>query len=163
MKQFLLALVLIVAFVHPARAQVQNPNVNIRQVGGTTIGTSVPVTGTLTPAAGSVVNVGACSGATCYTTGVNSGITTITSGSTSTLFAATTDVQSIWCVNVTASDATITITDGNNAYYVGPTFTLTAKNNGFLLNSANGIIFAGGVRASAGTAGAINCQVAGKQ
>lgn len=116
-----------------------------------------------TLAAGQTIMVGAGSGSTYYTTPVNSGITTITSGSTTTLLAATTAVQAIWCANLTASSVNLTITDGSNSYYVGPNFPLTANNNGALINIPGGLIMASGVKASAGTASAVNCQVVGKQ
>lgn len=108
-------------------------------------------------------NQGVPGGAVVYTTGFNSGITAVTSGSTTTLTTTTTAVQSIWCNNQTGLGVTLYITDGNDVYYVGPGYSFAANNNGTLLNISTGLVFTNGIKMSAGTASAVKCQVMGLQ
>ena len=106
--------------------------------------------------------IAACSGATCYTSGVNSGLVTLASGSTSTIFASTVLVQSLRCNNSSGGAVVVHITDGNNAYFVGPSYSLAANSNVEFAPSPNGSLLTSGLRASAGTASAVNCWVTGK-
>lgn len=98
-----------------------------------------------------------------YTTDFLGGITTLASGSTSTITSTTTLVQSMYCNNATGSAVNVQITDGSNVYYVGPNYSLPANSNVRFISDALGYVFASGIRASAGTASAVNCQASGKQ
>lgn len=109
------------------------------------------------------VIIDACSGTTCYTTPVAAGVVVITSGSTSNIFTSTTLVQSLRCNNQNLASVNFTVTDGNNAYFVGPNYVFAALSNVEFAPSPNGSILAAGLKASAGTASSINCWVVGKQ
>ena len=124
------------------------------------VGTTTPSTAASSSVVGIVRTTPSMSA---YTTDFLGGITTLASGSTSTLTSTTTLVQSLYCNNSTASAVNIQITDGSNVYYVGPTYSLPANSNVRFVSDALGYVFASGIRASAGTASAVNCQASGKQ
>lgn len=113
--------------------------------------------------AGMSVIVTGCSAATCYTYPVNTGVAVIASGSTSTLFSTTTLLQSFRCNNQNAAAVTISVTDGNNAYFVGPLFSMAGLSNTEFQANNSGSIMAAGVKASASAANSINCWASGKQ
>lgn len=140
-------------------------NVNVTQVAGQPTATNgngvIAVAGAAS--SGLIVITAACSGATCYTSPVKAGAIVIASGSTSTLFAATTALDTgSFCNNQTASSVTLTVTDGNNAYIHGPTFSIPAF--GYLsFNDIQGSVFTSGVKMSASASSAIVCWMNGKQ
>lgn len=124
-----------------------------------TSGYTVPVVNTN---GGLGVTTIACSGTTCYSNPVALGVTTIASGSSSTIFASTTVIdEGSQCTNQTASAATVTVTDGNNAYLLF-SFSIPA-NSVFSFRDYVGTIMASGIKASAGTGSAIVCRFRGKQ
>lgn len=87
------------------------------------------------------------------------GMTVIASGSTSAMTAATTNVPSIECNNVSAAGAnTVTIMDGNGRYYLGPNFSIPASSN-IVLNWTGFARFTSGINISAGAANAVQCEV----
>lgn len=98
-----------------------------------------------------------------YTADFDSGMTVIASGSTTTITATTTRVQLIICNNQIASAVALNVTDGNNVYYSGPQYTVPSGSNVRIIDSFRGAVMTSGVLMSAGTAGAIRCQVGGLQ
>lgn len=133
-------------------------DVNIARVGGNAVIGS----------AGLPVSISACSGTTCYTSPVNAGATVISSGSTSTLFAATTAIVGGHCNNVTNAAVTLTATDGNNVAFIGTTtngtsFSIPAVSSFSFPPGLIGEIMTSGVRMSASAANAITCWVRGLQ
>lgn len=130
-------------------------SVNVTQIGGTAVNTSFP--------GGLTVVTGVCSGATCFSSPVNSGVTVIASGSTSTIFAVTTELDGLHCDNTNASAVTLTGTDGSNNYFIGPGFSMPGLSQYDAPPGMLGTIFASGIKMSAGTASSINCWVRGKQ
>lgn len=156
-----------VVSIQASVASLADSSVTVSGTVSTTLCTSSTCTETVvqgTPATtGWPIVVSACSGATCYTSGVNAGATVITSGSTSTIFATTTLLKSFRCNNASASAQTITITDGNNAYFVGPLFSMTALSNTEFQANPNGSVMTSGVKASASNGVAVVCWIQGVQ
>lgn len=109
-----------------------------------------------------------CSGSTCYTSPVNSGVTTIASGSTSTIFASTTAIaEGSFCNNITASTVTLTATDGSNNPFLGTTTFGTSFSipplSRISFSDMVGSIFVSGIRMSASVASSITCWIRGLQ
>ena len=175
-----LAAILIFMLAGIGIAHAQTP-VNIRAVGDTSIGTTVPVSGAVT--------VTQCTSATCTSTVVQptgsnlhvavdtvptvvvvngalttayagtAGMTSITSGGTSQMTATTTNVPSIECANVSSAGAnTVTIMDGNGKYFLGPNFSIPAVSN-VVMNWFGGARFTSGINISAGASNVIQCEV----
>lgn len=116
-----------------------------------------------TGVAGWAITTAWCSGATCYTSPVAWGATTLTSGSTSTITSTTTVIDDgSSCVNLTAAMATFGVTDGNDVPIVPTGYQLPAYSI-FSFRDQIGTIMTSGIRASAGTASAISCRFKGKQ
>lgn len=140
-------------------------NTNITQVGSQAVVTNgngvMAVAGAAS--SGMIVTTAACSGATCYTSPVMTGITTIASGSTSTIYASTTMLTGAHCTNITASAVNFTLTDGANSYLIGPNFSIPANSFLDLPTGLVGVLATSGVRASAGTAASVACTFNGKQ
>lgn len=90
------------------------------------------------------------------------GLTVIASGSTSTITSTTTLIQNIYCNNQTAGAVTVTITDGGNHYYVGPSFSIPANSN-LSLQWDNGLVMTSGILASASAGSSIACAFGGRQ
>lgn len=132
-------------------------SVNVQQAGGATLNTTaIP--------GGFATSTVACSGATCYTAPVNSGLVVVASGSTSTVLAATTALDSLHCANIgEGSSVNLTITDGANKYIVGPNFVMPAKSQYDAPAGMIRSIFASGILMSASAANVVNCWVTGKQ
>lgn len=81
-----------------------------------------------------------------------------------TLASATTKVQLIFCNNTTAGAVTLLVTDGQGSpltYF--PTISMAANSATVLHSGAVGMTMSGGVKATAGSGSAINCQVVGVQ
>jgi len=97
-----------------------------------------------------------------YATGYNPGVTVVASGSTSTITSTATLLQELHLNNIAAAAVTVSVTDGNNVFIVGPNYSIPALSN-LQLNFGVGILAAGGIKASAGTANSINMFVGGRQ
>lgn len=89
------------------------------------------------------------------------GMVTVTSGSTTSFSSTTTDVTDAYCVNITASAVTINLTDGAGNYFLR-NFSLAA-NSALPAGWAYNTIWTTGIKASANTASAVNCQFNGFQ
>lgn len=184
MRQILISILIVLSFACAAQAQqgtviLRDSNTNTQAsvktagtvtpnvvgVQGNASGVPIPVT---LPTGGITVSPSICSGATCYTSPVNAGATVISSGSTSTLFAATTGIIDGHCNNVTNAAVTLTMTDGNNVAFVGTTtngasFSIPAVSSFSFPPGLIGSIMTSGIRASASAANAITCWVRGLQ
>lgn len=105
----------------------------------------------------------ACSGATCYSSPVNSGATVVASGSTSQIFSTTTALGPGHCNNKLAAAVNFTIMDGSSNYLLGPNFSIPSLGSYDFPLGLIGQISASGLNMSAGTASAITCWVRGAQ
>lgn len=93
----------------------------------------------------------------------NSGMTLVPDSATA-VTAVTTRVQLIFCANISGADATVTITDNQGSPKVYFNAVTISKNQSMLLHaSAIGLPYASGIKWTAGTASAINCQIVGVQ
>lgn len=101
-------------------------------------------------------------GTTAYASSYDSGMTTIASGSTSTIVGASRLIQSITCVNRLPVSITVTVMDGGGNYYIGPLFSIPAYSH-LDKQYPSGLVFASGITASASQASAIGCQFNGRQ
>jgi hypothetical protein len=112
------------------------------------------------PGAVATANPGVPAG---YTARYDSAITVIPNVNT-VLTSTTTLVDTLFCSNITASPATVTITDdqGSPVTYVSA-FSIAPNSNVQFINSAQGLTFAGGIKWLSDTSSAINCQVVGFQ
>lgn len=97
-----------------------------------------------------------------YTTDYLS-VTTALPATSQSLMAVDTLLQLIYCNNLTGTAQTFQITDGNNAYIVGPEFSLAANSNTRFIDSPIGIEVQEGIKYSAANANAVRCQFSGKQ
>lgn len=89
------------------------------------------------------------------------GMTTITSGSTTSFSSTTTEVTDAYCTNITSSAVVINLTDGAGNYFL-KNFSLAA-NSALPAGWAYNTIWTTGIKASANTANAVNCQFNGFQ
>jgi hypothetical protein len=99
-----------------------------------------------------------------YTTDLTqNGILALTLATTSTIATASALVTGIYVNNTSTSAVRLYITDASNNYYVGPNYSIAAGANGMLdLIPTGGLVFSGGIRASASVSNALNVQFIGK-
>ena len=97
-----------------------------------------------------------------YLTAYNPGVTTVASGSTSTITSTTTLVQELYIENLNTAAVTVTVMDGTSNYYVGPNFSIPGLGN-LNLNFGVGVVMTNGIQASAGTVSSIKLSVGGRQ
>ena len=90
-------------------------------------------------------------------------VTTALPSTSQTLTTTTTLLQHLRCNNLTGAAQTYQITDGNDAYIVGPAHSLAANTFETVVEAANGIEVASGIKYSATNASAVRCQFSGKQ
>jgi len=95
--------------------------------------------------------------------GYNSGMTLVPTSATA-VTTTTTKVQLIFCANVSAAAATLTITDNQSTPKTYFNAVSIAANQSVLVHSSTiGLPYSGGIKWTAGTANAINCQIVGVQ
>lgn len=129
-------------------AQVQNPNVNIRAVGGTAIGTSVPVTVVSGVATGTYTGTGAT-------------VITLSATSGTSITTATVYVQTARCNNTTAGSLSMNITDTAGTS-LDTAFVIPANSSYTSINSPSGAKLVG-IKMWASATPGINCILAGLQ
>lgn len=90
-------------------------------------------------------------------------VTTALPSTSQTLTATTTLLQYLRCNNLTASAQTYQITDGNNAYIVGPLHSLGASTFETVVDSSLGIEVASGIKYSSTNNATVRCYFSGRQ
>lgn len=96
-----------------------------------------------------------------YTTSYNSGLTQLTNSAGTVLTASTTQVQILYCSNITAGAVTVTIENAAGLDLV-TAFSIAANSNVTFVNNQTGIVMVGvNWWASANTS--INCYLGGNQ
>ena len=90
-------------------------------------------------------------------------VTTALPSTSQTLTSTTTLLQYLRCNNLTASAQTYQVTDGNDAYIVGPLHSLGASTFETPVDSSLGIEVAAGIKYSSTNAAAVRCYFSGRQ
>lgn len=127
----------------------------VHTTGTGTITGTVNIQGVLNGTPAAITPNGAFTVAMAGTTGM----TVVSTGSTTTFQTATSLVTGGHCNNQAGSAVTLAVTNGTNQYYVGPSYSIPANSN-LVLNWDAGFIFTSGIHASASATG-ISCQFTG--